>query len=109
MKKLIVLSLIALSLSACVESKNIHKVKYNGKCDKKLNYDIDFDRFDETAQQIAHATGCGIETDLSVTGSVIPNPVKGNLTPREAVTIAIKGTNLKISKQENDLIEVVKN
>ncbi|WP_251976735.1 hypothetical protein [Salinicola avicenniae] len=71
-----------------------------------MNYDISFDRFDETAQQIAHATGCFIQTDISKTGGVKPNAVEGKFTPRQAVEQAISGTRLQITDQTPDIITV---
>ena len=44
-----------------------------GACDKPAAHPIPPQRFDETAQQLAHATGCFIETDLSRTESVPVN------------------------------------
>lgn len=77
-----------------------------GKCDEEQTYDIAFDRFDETAQQIAHASGCFIKTDLSKTGAIKPHPVKGKMTIREAVAMAIKGTSLTIADNQPDEITV---
>ncbi|MEI7186554.1 hypothetical protein [Dickeya dianthicola] len=76
-----------------------------GKCDKVGSYDIRFDRFDETAQQIAHATGCGIITDNS-TAAVRPHPVVGTMTIRQAVQMAIVGTRLRITHQDRESITV---
>ncbi|MCI4185427.1 hypothetical protein MRO89_05525 [Dickeya dianthicola] len=76
-----------------------------GKCDKVGSYDIRFDRFDETAQQIAHATGCGIITDNS-TAAVRPHPVVGTMTIRQAVQMAITGTRLRITHQDAESITV---
>ncbi|MBT1429690.1 hypothetical protein [Dickeya dianthicola] len=76
-----------------------------GQCDKVGSYDIRFDRFDETAQQIAHATGCGIITDNS-TAAVRPHPVVGTMTIRQAVQMAITGTRLRITHQDAESITV---
>lgn len=78
----------------------------SGACDKVAQYDIDFVRFDETAQQLAHATGCFIETDLSNTAAVAVNPIKGRMSIRAALLVAIQNTPLKIVKQEPNLISV---
>ncbi|WKV49556.1 hypothetical protein [Dickeya fangzhongdai] len=78
---------------------------YN-QCDKIGTYNIRFDRFDETAQQIAHATGCGIITDTSKTGAVRPHPVIGTMTIRQAVQTAITGTRLRITHQDGESITV---
>ena len=78
----------------------------SGACDKVAQYDIDFVRFDETAQQLAHATGCFVETDLSETAAVAVNPVRGRMSIRQALAMAIANTPLKIVKQEPNLISV---
>lgn len=72
----------------------------------ELPYDIPAQRFDETAQQLVHATGCFIESDLSKTGAVRVNPVKGRMSILEAVQMAIKGTNLRITEEQDDRIKV---
>ncbi|WP_068718745.1 STN domain-containing protein [Vibrio tritonius] len=78
----------------------------SGACDKVAQYNIDFVRFDETAQQLAHATGCFVETDLSETAAVAVNPVRGRMSIRQALAMAIANTPLKIVKQEPNLISV---
>ncbi|WPC76881.1 hypothetical protein [Vibrio porteresiae] len=78
----------------------------SGACDRIAQYDFAFPRFDETAQQLAHATGCFIETDLSQTAAIGVNPVKGQMSIRQALAVAIKDTPLKIVKQEPNLISV---
>ncbi|MEN0616224.1 STN domain-containing protein [Klebsiella indica] len=70
------------------------------------DYDIHFYRFDETAQALAHGTGCFIRTDLSRTASVRVNPVKGRMTIREALHEAIAGTALKVTEQQADSMTV---
>ncbi|MFB4204985.1 hypothetical protein ACEZHJ_14355 [Arhodomonas sp. KWT2] len=81
----------------------------DGACDRALDYDLDFDRFDEVAQQIAHATGCFIEVDdMAAAGKVRPNAVQGHMTPREAVYVAIEGTALSVVENEPDRIAVGK-
>ncbi|MEJ2631669.1 MAG: hypothetical protein P8011_11100 [Acidihalobacter sp.] len=77
-----------------------------GRCDVPQHYSIDFARWDEAAQQIAHATGCFIVMNTEATGSVKPNPVEGVFTPREAVALAIKGTGLRITQQKPNSISV---
>ena len=66
-----------------------------------INYNIGAQRFDETAQAIAHASGCSIKTDLSKTGAVKVNSVKGRMTLLDAVRTAIKGTTLRIKAVNN--------
>lgn len=76
------------------------------KCDQKLNYSIESNRFDETAQQIAHATGCFIQTDLTQTGAIRVQPIKGYMSPRQAIAQSIQDTPLKIVKNEPNQIVV---
>ena len=72
----------------------------------EIPYDIPAGRFDETAQQLAHATGCFIETDLAKTGAVKVNAVKGKISIRDAVHMAIKGTALQVIEETADKIKV---
>ncbi|MCW3786820.1 hypothetical protein [Plebeiibacterium sediminum] len=71
-----------------------------------IPYDIPAQRFDETAQILAHASGCFIETDLSKTGSVDVNAIKGKMSIRDAILVAIEGTNLKITEETEVKIKV---
>lgn len=75
-----------------IDSRNVYLIH---------SYDIASQRFDETAQEIAHASGCSIRTDLRKTGVVRVNAVKGNMSLIEAVRTAIKGTSLKIKAVNN--------
>ncbi|AIA69638.1 putative lipoprotein [Pectobacterium atrosepticum SCRI1043] len=105
--KILLITVAGLLLAGCAQTGTEKYAKnLGGKCDVPQYYDIDFSRFDETAQQIAHATGCGITTDTSLTGAIKPHPVKGYLTRREAVFMAIQGTSLKVTKQEADTVSV---
>ena len=72
----------------------------------EIPYDIPAQRFDETAQALAHATGCFIETDLAKTGSVKVNAVKGKMSIRDAIRVAIKGTKLQITEEKPDRLKV---
>lgn len=78
----------------------------SGKCDALRDYEAPSQRFDERAQDLAHATGCFIETDLSETASVQVPAVKGNLSIREAIAKSLEGTSLTITRNEPDLIAV---
>ena len=89
---------------SCSASPDVHVPE--GKRDTVADYDISFSRFDETAQQLAHGTGCFISTNLSRTAPVRVNPVKGRMTIREALHIAIAGTGLKVTEQQADSITV---
>ena len=70
----------------------------------EIPYDIPAQRFDETAQALAHATGCFI--DLAKTGSVKVNAVKGKMSIRDAIRVAIKGTKLQITEEKPDRLKV---
>lgn len=72
----------------------------------EIPYDIPSQRFDETMQALFHATGLFCNTDLSKTGSVKVNAVKGRMSVLEAVETAIKDTGLKI-KEYNDTVITV--
>ena len=89
---------------SCSASPDVHVPR--GKCDAIANYDISFSRFDETAQQLAHGTGCFISTDLNRTAAVRVNPVKGRMTIRDALRTALAGTGLKVTEQQPDSITV---
>lgn len=92
---------------SCSASPDVHVPE--GKCDTVADYDISFisfSRFDETAQQLAHGTGCFIRTDLSRTAPVRVNPVKGRMTIRDALRTALAGTGLKVTEQQADSITV---
>ncbi|RKF23192.1 hypothetical protein D6851_01540 [Altericroceibacterium spongiae] len=97
-----------LTLAACSANTGLEQsvTDMGGKCDAVMTYDIDFDRFDETAQQIAHGTGCHITADLADLGAVEPQPVKGVMTPRAALAEAIKGTRIAVVEQKPDEIVV---
>ncbi|WP_353979521.1 STN domain-containing protein [Salinicola endophyticus] len=77
-----------------------------GACDKPAAHPIPAQRFDETAQQLAHATGCFIETDLSRTEAVPVNAVTGAMSIRQALETALAGTPLEIVAQTPDRITV---
>lgn len=95
---------MAFLIISCSASPNVHVAE--GKCDAIADYDINFNRFDETAQQLAHGTGCFIRTDLNRTASVRVNPVKGRMTIREALHVAVAGTELKVTEQQADSMTV---
>lgn len=78
-----------------------------GACDKVANYDLNFDRVDETLQQLAHATGCFVKTDdLNKIGAQKPHPVKGEMSIRNAVKTALKGTSIHISEETPNVITI---
>lgn len=105
--KMLLTAVAGLLLAGCAQTSTQEYARnLGGKCDVPQYYAIDFSRFDETAQQIVHATGCVIITDTTLTGARKPHPVKGYLTRREAVFMAIQGTSLKVTQQEPNSITV---
>ena len=83
-------------------------------CDMMGDYDIPAQRFDETMQQIAHATGCGINT---IGGNVSPvrdarlaampvRAVRGHMTLRQAFLMAIKGSAFEYVEEKDNILYV---
>lgn len=72
----------------------------------EVPYDIPAQRFDETIQSLAHASGCFIETDLAKTGSLQVNAISGKLSIRDAILMAIEGTKLKITEETEEKIKI---
>jgi hypothetical protein len=79
-----------------------------GRCDLQVLYNLPAQRFDETAIAIAHATGCFIRyTDKSLV-NVPVQAVRGRLTRRQALRVALRGTPLRIVRETPDLMEVMR-
>ena len=92
-----------------VASEDTVMVKSSRTCRDTLTeipYNIPAQRFDETAQALAHASGCFIKTDLNVTGSVKVNAVTGKISILDALRMAIKDTPLKIAEIKPNEITV---
>ncbi len=77
-----------------------------GKCDIQATYNLPAQRFDETAQAIAHATGCFIRYTDQRLMSVPVQAVRGRLTRRQALRVALRGTSLRIVRETPNLMEV---
>ncbi|MVN77511.1 hypothetical protein GO988_14340 [Hymenobacter sp. HMF4947] len=79
-----------------------------GRCDQQVTYNLPAQRFDETAQAIARTTGCFIRyTDQSLV-NVPVQPVRGRLTRRQALRVALRGTALRIVRETPNLMEVMR-
>ncbi|UKE50201.1 STN domain-containing protein [Xanthomonas translucens] len=80
----------------------------NGKCDAMPDHDYAMAaaRFDETAQQLAHATGCGIVYDDPSLSSLQVKAVKGRISIRQAIHQAIDGTAIQVKQETADRIIV---
>lgn len=79
-----------------------------GQCDKQVVYNLPAQRFDETARAIAHATGCFIRYPDRSLVNVPVQPVRGRLTRRQALRVALRGTALRIVRETPNLMEVVR-
>jgi hypothetical protein len=77
-----------------------------GKCDMQVVYNLPAQRFDETARAIAHATGCYIRYTDKKLVNVPVQPVRGRLTRRQALRVALRGTSLRIVRETPNLMEV---
>lgn len=77
-----------------------------GQCDKQVTYNLPAQRFDETARAIAHATGCYIRYTDKKLVNVPVQPVRGRLTRRQALRVALRGTSLRIVRETPNLMEV---
>jgi len=77
-----------------------------GRCDMQVVYNLPAQRFDETARAIAHATGCYIRYTNKALVNVPVQPVRGRLTRRQALRVALRGTSLRIVRETPNLMEV---
>jgi len=79
-----------------------------GRCDQQVVYNLPAQRFDETARAIAHATGCFIRNPDKSLMNVPVQAVRGRLTRRQALRVALRGTSLRIVRETPNLMEVVR-
>lgn len=79
-----------------------------GKCDTVPDhaYALPAARFDETAQQLAHATGCVIVYDDPSLSPLQVNAVTGRISIRQAIHQAIDGTAIQVRQETADTIAV---
>lgn len=78
-----------------------------GRCDQQVVYNLPAQRFDETARAIAHATGCYIRYTDKKLVNVPVQPVRGRLTRRQALRVALRGTTLRVVRETPNLMEVM--
>jgi hypothetical protein len=78
-----------------------------GQCDKQVVYNLPAQRFDVTARAIAHATGCYIRYTNKSLVNIPVQPVRGRLTRRQALRVALRGTSLRIVRETPNLMEVM--
>ncbi|RKR04179.1 hypothetical protein C7446_1379 [Kushneria sinocarnis] len=101
-----ILLIAALMTGGCSATTSHAPAAPQGACDRVADYAIPAQRFDETAQQLAHATGCFIRTDLSRTGAIPVQPVTGTMSLRQALERALQGTGLSITDHRPDTLTV---
>jgi hypothetical protein len=79
-----------------------------GRCDQQVVYNLPAQRFDQTAQAIARATGCFIRYPDKSLVNVPVQPVRGRLTRRQALRVALRGSALRIVRETPNLMEVAR-
>lgn len=79
-----------------------------GRCDQQVVYNLPAQRFDKTARAIARATGCFIRYPDHSLVNVPVQPVRGRLTRRQALRVALRGTSLRIVRETPNLMEVMR-
>ncbi|GAB3634859.1 hypothetical protein GCM10027422_04490 [Hymenobacter arcticus] len=79
-----------------------------GRCDLQVTYNLPAQRFDETARAIARATGCYIRYTNKSLVNVPVQAVRGRLTRRQALRVALRGTALRIVRETPNLMEVMR-
>ena len=70
------------------------------------DFQLAFDRFDEAAQVLAHASGGFIHVDDLRAAAFRPNPASGRMSRREAPEQLTAGMPLRIVAQYPDRIDV---
>ena len=70
------------------------------------DFDLAFDRFDDAAQALAHASDCFVHVDDPRAAALWPNPVSGRMSRREALEQLMAGTPLRVVAQYPDRIDV---
>jgi hypothetical protein len=79
-----------------------------GRCDQQVVYNLPAQRFDQTARAIARATGCFIRYPDKSLVNVPVLPVRGRLTRRQALRVALRGSALRIVRETPNLMEVAR-
>lgn len=82
------------------------------KCDVMGDYTIPAQRYDETMQQITHATRCGLnnghmnQSESDFLSAVVVSPVHGHVSVRDAMLMALKGSRFEVVREEKDTLYV---
>ncbi|MCI2262348.1 STN domain-containing protein [Xanthomonas indica] len=93
-----------------VANANASAAAATGKCDAVPDhaYALPAGRFDEVAQQLAHATGCMVVYRDPGLASLPVNAVQGQVSIRQALHQALDGTALRIAQERADTLTVVR-
>lgn len=92
-------------LTACQSDSSISSSSPEiSPCNRLRDVDLPAQRFDETAQALAHASGCFIKTDLADTGSIQVAAVSGHLSIAAALSRALAPTKLQVVQNGDTLI-----
>jgi hypothetical protein len=102
-------AMAASALTHAQSAPPVAKVRIKlGRCDQQVVYNLPAQRFDQTAQAIARATGCFIRYPDKSLVNVPVQPVRGRLTRRQALRVALRGTALRIVRETPNLMEVAR-
>jgi hypothetical protein len=97
----------AQSTQSTTPAKTVIRIQL-GRCDQRVVYNLPAQRFDQTARAIARATGCFIRYPDKSLVNVPVQPVRGRLTRRQALRVALRGTALRIVRETPNLMEVAR-
>ncbi|WP_423821708.1 STN domain-containing protein [Salinisphaera sp. SPP-AMP-43] len=73
-------------------------------CNRLRDFDLPAQRFDETAQALAHASSCFIKADLADIGSTQVPAVSGHLSIAAALSRILAPTDLQVMQHGDTLI-----
>ncbi|WP_424818975.1 hypothetical protein [Salinisphaera sp.] len=97
--------LLATVLAGCQSDSSISSSSPEiSPCNRLRDVDLPAQRFDVTAQALAHSSGCFIKTDLADTGSIDVAAVSGHLSIAAALSRALAPTQLQVIQNGDTLI-----
>ena len=105
----VALSALAVTAGCSTQTQTAEEsevVADNGRGCLIIVADHPYSRFDETAQALAHASGCFIAIEDREVYAQKISPVEGRMSIRDAVAQALKGTAFEIKEATNDHIVV---
>lgn len=96
--------LLVCVLVGCQSDSSIASSPEISPCNRLGDVELPAQRFDETAQALAHGSGCFIKTDLADTGSIQVAGVSGRLSIAAALSRALAPTRLQVTQNGDTLI-----